>query len=376
MATTWGANAWGDNSWASNQNTIDVNGISASFDLGQAQYVPVSGWGRSSWGLESWSVNYANADISLTGFSIPITLGDETTVGEINQGWGRVTWGYNPWGIAGTLLANGIQMSSDIGSVSITNEINTGWGSDTWGYETWGTSGLLVDVTGIGLTATLDNLTINADGQTGELTGEEMTTVVGDALGSATVDADLTGIPLTATLQYQEAIVDPTGIELVTNDGTATLDANTIVEVSANSASTWNGNFAWGYGVWGNEQVTTLAMSMQEGDSDPAPDVSLTGNAAAMFLGNETVTGDANLSLSGISLTFTLGTAVGDANTIASPSGILLSMQEGDEGTTGNARVTPTGIALTMGIGTVYNLIWNEVNTGTTSVWTEVDTAA
>jgi hypothetical protein len=35
-----------------------------------------------------------------------------------------------------------------------------------------------------------------------------------------------------------------------------------------------------------------------------------------------------------------------------------------------------TGNALTMGIGTVYNLIWNEVNTGTTSAWTEVDTAA
>jgi hypothetical protein len=54
------------------------------------------------------------------------------------------------------------------------------------------------------------------------------------------------------------------------------------------SAATWNGNFAWGYGVWGNEQITTLAMSMQEGDADPAPDVSLTGNAAAMFLGEET----------------------------------------------------------------------------------------
>jgi hypothetical protein len=36
-------------------------------------------------------------------------------------------------------------------------------------------------------------------------------------------------------------------------------------------------------------------MSMQEGNTDPAPDVSLTGNAAAMFLGEETITGDANL---------------------------------------------------------------------------------
>jgi len=298
MATTWGANAWGDNSWASNQNTIDVNGISASFDLGQAQYVPVSGWGRSSWGLESWSVNYQNANISVTGYSVPITLGDETTAGEINEGWGNNTWGEYGWGTAGTLLANGIQMSSDIGSVSITNEINIGWGSDTWGYETWGTSGLLVDVTGIEASfSTPGNVSISADGEHEVPTGIELTTVVGDALGSATVDADVTGIPLTATLQYQEAIVDPTGQELTANDGTANLDANTIAEVSATSASTWGYKSSWGFGVYGNQQVTTLAMSMQEGDVDPAPDVSLTGNAAAMFLGQETVTGDANVDV-------------------------------------------------------------------------------
>jgi hypothetical protein len=46
---------------------------------------------------------------------------------------------------------------------------------------------------------------------------------------------------------------------------------NTIAEVSATSAVTW-GNSAWGYGVYGNQPVTTLAMSMQEGDVDPAPD--------------------------------------------------------------------------------------------------------
>jgi len=376
MATTWGANAWGDNSWASDQNTIDVNGISASFDLGQAQYVPVSGWGRSSWGLESWSVNYENADISLTGFSIPITLGDETTAGEINTGWGRATWGYNPWGIAGTLLANGIQMSSDIGSVSITNEINIGWGSDTWGYETWGASGLIVSPTGIEATFNIGTLGVEADASTGELTGEAMTITQGDEEAYIDFREIVSGIPMTMTLQYSEVVINAVGFGLTMQEGDEVATPNTIAEVSSTSAATWNGNFAWGYGVWGNQQVTTLAMSMQEGNLDPAPDAMVTGNAAAMFLGNETVTADANLSLSGISLTFTLGTAVGDANTIASLSGILLSMQEGDEGTTANARVNVTGNALTMGIGTVYNLIWNEVNTGTTSIWTEVDTAA
>jgi hypothetical protein len=185
---------------------------------------------------------------------------------------------------------------------------------------------------------------------------------------------------MTMTLQYQEAIVDPTGQELTANDGTADLDANTIAEVSATSAATWNGNFAWGYGVWGNEQITTLAMSMQEGDADPAPDVSLTGNAAAMFLGEETITAEANVFPTGQELTTTQGTATLDANTQVDITGQLMSMQEGDETVTGNARVSVTGNALTMATGTVYNLIWNDVNTGTAPIvppgWQEVNTAA
>ena len=405
MATTWGANAWGDNSWNTELNTISVSGIPVSFNLGQAQYVPVSGWGRSAWGLESWSVNYQNANISLTGYSIPITLGDETTAGEINEGWSNHTWGEFGWGTGGTVLLQGISLSANLNSVSIANEVNVGWSSDTWGYETWGTSGLLVDVTGINLTTTIDDVTIKADAATGELTGEEMTTVVGDALGSATVDADVTGIPLTATLQYQEAIVDPTGQELTANDGTANLDANTIVEISAESAVTW-GNSAWGYGVFGNQPVTTLAMATNEGDVDPAPDAEVTGIAMAAFVGTLSLSGNANTgTITNINwgeqawgdstwgngtyfdatgyaqaATINLGTAVLDANTIADVSGQLMTMQEGDETVTANANVSLTGNALTMASGSLKTLIWNEVNTGTAPIvppgWQEVDTAA
>jgi hypothetical protein len=300
------------------------------------------------------------------------TFGDEN-VNVTNPNdtlWGGDSYGSNFWNGGGNLNA-------DIGPVSITSEVNAGWGSDTWGYETWGISGLNIQLTGIGLSVSLSSVTTQSDVDDFTVTGQQATVVAGTGTeASSTFTAEVTGIPLTATLQYQEAVVDVTGIAMSMQEGDETPDANTIAQVSATSAATWNGNFAWGYGVWGNQQVTTLAMSMQEGNTDPAPDVSLTGNAAAMFLGEETITGDANLSLSGISLTFTLGTAVGDANTIASPSGILLSMQEGDEGTTANARVNLTGNALTTATGTVYNLIWNQVNTGTTSAWTEVDTAA
>jgi len=319
----------------------------------------MAGWGNNTFGFLKWG-----------------TFGDEyVNVTNPNDSlWGQDSYGSSFWNGGGNLNA-------DIGPVSITSEINAGWGSDTWGYETWGISGLNVELTGIGLSVSLSSVTTQSDVDDFTVTGQQATVVAGTGTeAGTTVDADVTGIPLTATLQYQEAIVDPTGIELVTNDGTATLDANTIVEVSANSAATWNGNFAWGYGVWGNQQVTTLAMSMQEGDSDPAPDVSLTGNAAAMFLGQETITADANLTLSGIGITMSLGTATLDANTIASITGQLMTMQEGDEGITANANVTLIGNTLTMATGTVYNLIWNDVNTGTAPIvppgWQEVDTAA
>ena len=292
--------------------------------------------------------------------------------------WGAQTWSFNQWNDLSNVnyTLTGQALSFSLGNTTASGEINQGWGSDTWGTETWGISGLDIQLTGIGLSVSLSSVTTQSDVDDFTVTGQQATVVAGTGTeASSTFTAEITGIPLTATLQYQEAVVDVTGIAMSMQEGDEVATPNTIAEVSSLSPVTW-GNSAWGYGVYGNQPVTTLAMSMQEGNLDPAPDAMVTGNAAAMFLGEETITGDANLSLSGISLTFTLGTAVGDANTIASPSGILLSMQEGDEGTTANARVNLTGNALTMATGTVYNLIWNEVNTGTTSIWTEVDTAA
>jgi hypothetical protein len=267
--------------------------------------------------------------------------------------------------------------------------------------KTWGTSGLNVPLTGVSASFDIGALGAEGNASTGELTGEAMTVTQGDEEAYINFTAELTGQPMTMTLQFDEVVINATGFGLTMQEGDEVATPNTIAEVSATSAVTW-GNSAWGYGVYGNQQVTTLAMSMQEGDVDPAPDVSLTGNAAAMFVGDETVTGDANTGvLTNINwgeqawgestwgngtyfdatgyaqaATISLGTAVGDANTIASITGQLMTMQEGDEGTTANARINVTGINLTFSVGTVYNLIWNEVNTGTTSIWTEVDTAA
>jgi len=396
----WDAYAWGQGNWGEIPNSdITLTGISLNVDVGTTEQFSSSGWGRSTWGSASWN-SYGNA--VPTGIQATFNIGSVTIAGEINSGYGGGYWGQTGWGAYGTAyISNGIEMSANIGSVSINNEINIGWGSDTWGYETWGTSGLIVVPTGIEATFTIGTLGIAANANTGELTGETMTMAQGNAEGFASFVEEVSGFSLPMQLNFQEVVINATGFEMTMQEGDEVATPNTIAEVSAESAVTW-GNSAWGYGVYGNQQVTTLAMSMQEGDLDPAPDVALTGNAAAMFLGDETVTGDANTGtitninwgeqawgdstwgngtfLSGASYsqaaTISLGTAVGDANTIASITGQLMTMQEGDEGTTANSRVTPTGINLTFSVGTVYNLIWNEVNTGTTSTWTEVDTAA
>ena len=363
-------------------------------------------WGQQTWGTNQWN-DLVNVNFSVTGIPVSANLGDETTAGEINEGWGRLTWSENAWGAAGTLIATGNSLSTNLNSVTVDSEINIGWGSDTWGTETWGSSGLLVDVTGIGLTATLDSVTTKSDVDGFTVTGNELTITQGDAVGGTIVDVNVTGQPMTATLQYQEAIVDPTGQELTANDGSAELDANTIAEVSATSAATWNGNYAWGSGAYGNEQITTLAMSMQEGDVDPAPDVALTGIEMTATLDDVVTQGNANTGVitpiewgeetwgqstwgngtyfdaTGYAqaATINLGTAVLDANTIADVTGQELTIQENNvDEITGNANVLLTGNGLTIDEGSLNTLIWNQVNTGTAPVdppgWQEVDTAA
>ena len=395
----WDAYAYGQGNWGEIPNSdITLTGLSATFSLGQVEQSSSSGWGRSTWGSQVWS---GYGDVIPEGVSATFNIGDVTIDNEIISGWGGSPWGNTGWGAYGDVLLSGISLSTNLGSVSIDNQINIGWGSDTWGYETWGASGLIVSPTGIEATFNIGTLGVSADASTGELTGQQLTTTVDDVEAFASFTEEVTGQQMTMTLQYSEVVINAVGFGLTMQEGDETATPNTIAEVSSLSPVTW-GNSAWGYGVYGNQPVTTLAMSMQEGDVDPAPDAMVTGNAAAMFVGDETVTGDANTgTITNINwgeqawgestwgngtyfdatgyaqaATISLGTVVADPNSIAFITGQLMTMQEGDEGTTANARVNVNGNNLTTATGTVYNLIWNEVNTGTTSIWSEVDTAA
>ena len=79
-------------------------------------------------------------------------------------------------------------------------------------------------------------------------------------------------------------------------------------------------------------------------------------------------------------MTANLGTVIGDAKTIASPSGIPITATLSEESVVGEATVQVTGIALTMATNSANALIWNEVNTGSAPLdppgWVEVPTRA
>jgi len=413
MATTWGQFTWGSNSWNTEVNLIIPSGIALTANLGTPASFSTTGWGRYAWGELSYGVYYSNITEIPTGFSLPMVLSEETITTEINVGWGRSTWGSVAWGIAGDVFLTGQAMSTALNSVSVTAEVNIGWGSDPWGIEAWGQSLLAVDVTGIAMVVAEGGAGISTYGDSSLTLSSAGTATVttGAAIAYASFVAEPTGIAMTMNLSFDPEYVSPTGFAMTAALGTAVADNITIAEVSATSAVTW-GNSNWGYGVYGNQQVNTLVMAMQENFSgaDPGPDANPIGQAMAANLtpgSSYDITGDANVTIetamgwgngkwgeskwgNGVyfadpnftfSLAMGLGTVVADANTHPDITGFALVMQEGDEDTSGNAKVDLTGNTLTFALGTATNvLIWNEVPTGTAPVdppgWQEVDTSA
>ena len=92
-------------------------------------------------------------------------------------------------------------------------------------------------------------------------------------------------------------------------------------------------------------------------------------------IGEESATGLAVVTPTGIASAFVLGTA--DAVSVAEATGSQLQTSiSGPQSITGNATVDLTGIQLTGSLGSINITPWNEVDLGVNNTWTEVDLAA
>tara|TARA_Y100001972_G_scaffold125797_1_gene177819 strand:- start:185 stop:1516 length:1332 start_codon:yes stop_codon:yes gene_type:complete len=309
-------------------------------------------WSVGTWGLNQWG-DQTDPNIQITGQALSANIGSVSISGEINAGWGRLTWGENAWGEQGDVVLSGLSMSTSLGSLSIEGDVD----APVTGLAITGATGSLsttsateVFPSGFALTNTLGTADAGPDAMA---TGNQATLSLGTVeafnqtgWGRQQWNVNAWGV------EGQFANVDVTGIAMTADEGTLDFSGNSSVS------------------------LTGFALTANEGTADVAPDAEVTGLQLSASLGSVSLTGNASVSLTGFALTNALGTAVFEANTIGAPSGLALTMQEGDPINKVSVDVSLTGLGLTGSLGSVYNLIWNEVNTGTTVTWREVDTAA
>lgn len=269
------------------------------------------------------------------------------------------------------------------------------WGANTWSSNSWGDDNNIVTLTGIGATTSLGDESIVVDVNPIP-TGIEMTASQGTATEIIAVEVFPSGISFTANLGTADAAPDA-----LVNGVTAT---TSVGSVEAYNLEGWGryfyGQFEWGAtGEWESVEVTGIAMSASldsvtvtansdvtltgfamtaaEGIVDPSPDATVVGIGMTASLAVGTVVvGEANVTVLGQGISMGLGVGTLDAVTLVDVTGISMSASINGVSTKGFANVSLTGIELTSTLNNANTLIWDEINTGSSAIWTEVPTRA
>ena len=314
-------------------------------------------WGTGFWGQNQWN-DSADPTFTVTGIALSASLGDETTVGEINTGWGRLGWNEQAWGIAGTFIATGDAVTATLGTAVASIDVSTGPSTNNNQLITTALGSITIDIqtkafpTGIALTA--------AEG-TADAGPDAMASGIAMSMGLGTIDAfnqtgwGRQGWNVNAWgVEGQFANVDVTGIAMTAASGTlaATGDANLTLNTL-------------------NVAQATL------GTVDPAPDASVTGNLITANLGTLVGQAGAGASPSGIAMTAGLGTVTAVPSQEVPLTGIPAEVRLSSAfNIVIHIDVQLTGLSLTMNQGSGSALIWNEVNTGSAPItppgWQEV----
>lgn len=291
-----------------------------------------------------------------------------------NIGWNAdLAWSENSWGDLSdvSVSLSGIGLTVAQGTATATAELNTGWGRETgWGTEDWGTDGISViaETTGLQLNFSVGTATLDANSQI-DVTGSELAMATGFL--DPEPDVIPTGSQVNITLDDVTVLADSdavvTGSALTITSGTATLDANSQIDVTGNGLA---------FDDPGTVVVGGIARIFPDGVE-----------TGIFEPGDVTFTITGSVIPDGSQLNITTGTAVLDANTIASPTGLQLNATTGNVTFTISGSVELTGNALEIALGEENVQVWTQVDTGTSVAysevstgssvtWTEVDTAA
>ena len=109
--------------------------------------------------------------------------------------------------------------------------------------------------------------------------------------------------------------------------------------------------------------VGIIADSIVE---DPDP------NQVTLGLGTLTISGKANVSVTGSQVSLGLGTITVTADANVSPTGNALTLATGSVTVTGAANISPTGNALSLDTVEPGVITWNDIIPGANMVWTPI----
>ena len=313
-------------------------------------------WGSGFWGQNQWN-DLADPTFTVTGIAFTASLGDESTVGEINLGWGRANWNDFAWGVAGNVVPTGLPITGALGSETISIDVSTGPGTNNNQLITTNLGTVAIDIVGkvfpigFGMTSALGTADAGPDAMA---TGNAM------SMGLGTIDAfnqtgwGRQGWNVNAWgVEGEFANVDVTGIAMTAAAGTLSMKGELVVELNTL-----------------NVAQATL------GNVDPAPDAMIIGEPMIASLGTAAGLAGAGASPTGIPMTAGLGTAVGVPGQDIVPTGFPLNNQLASVSVAIHIDIALTGLSLTMNQGSGNALIWNEVNTGSAPIdppgWQEV----
>tara|TARA_R100000908_G_C3747604_1_gene142630 strand:- start:570 stop:1931 length:1362 start_codon:yes stop_codon:yes gene_type:complete len=319
-------------------------------------------WGGLSWGNGVWG-DQGHVDVSVTGISLTSTIGNETHVidhqvtavgQQLTSSIGTpvggtsalvsVTGSLESMAVGQTLvgigaITSGVSMSSSIGAATVDESTLTGegWGRAAWGEFAWGVNYSVA------------------------LTGQTLTSSIGEEAGFTDVTVSVTGSSLTSTQGIISLVGDfgivvlPAEDQLDFTMGSVSFEADANVTVtSAGSITSQVGNAAGGLktpvDVTGIQLTSTIGtITLQQTTIEP-----VTGQQLAMSLGQHDEIPGQIIGVGGLQLTSSVGSVTA----------------------VGSSIVDVTGIQFTSSVGSPNITAWAEINPGVNNIWTEVDRAA
>ena len=384
--------------------TIVDNQLLTGWNRGVGTTVPL-GWSTSSWGNGDFILSTANG---LSGVGLTSSLGEETPTGNADV---TAT-------AAGLTSAVGTAVATGVAEVSVTgNQLTSSLGTETV------TADSNVTLTGIGLTSALGEEDASGVFQSGwgrganqvtgqiigwsdnlwnvleteyAVTGVSATSSSGNLGFQGDVAPTITGVELTSAVTTPGTSVFVTGVSATSSIGTFSIsgDNNLTIVVTEQGLVSTAGILPITIDVAPQTLTPSLGSLTLTGDAN----VTLTGNGTTVTLGDEeatgsapvdvgntdalflavrdvTVTAGATVSVTAAGLTSSIGDATQETSYEA-PS-VALTSNVGTVNIRTDVDFTITGNSVTSSLGNLQGTFWSQVDDSNSGIsWTEVHKAA